>query len=177
MLKDKPRTTTLAGCVAHRARTRFARQNQEIRFMRAKFLAVLAILALAPTALSAAPAGWITAKSRKGQCQAMVPGSWKPGFAGIGMDAPGSKASALVSNKPGSIADTKATLPKLFKVTKAYEDSANRYWVEYTGEISGKRHWYVVTPAASGICTAVIDFDSSLSEADAKTIAISLSKY
>ena len=140
-------------------------------------LAAFAIAALVPTALSAAPAGWIVAKSKKGQCQAMVPGGWKPGFAGIGMDAPNGKASALVSGKDGSIALVKSTLPSVFKISKTYEDSASRYWVEYTGAMGNKRHWYVVTPAGSGICTVVLDFDSSLSEADAKAIATSLTKY
>ncbi len=139
--------------------------------------AALAVFALAPAALSAAPAGWVAAKSRKGQCQAFVPGSWKPGFAGIGMEAPGSKASALISDKDGTIAETKAMLPSLFKITKTYEDSANRYWVEYAGALGAKRHWYVVTPSRTGICTAVLDFDGSLAEADAKSIAASLGKY
>jgi len=139
--------------------------------------AALAVLTLVPTALCAAPAGWIAAKARKGQCQAMVPGNWKPGFAGIGMDSPGSKASALISYKDGTLAQTKAMMPSLFKITKTYEDSGNRYWVEYTGSMGAKRHWYVVTPAAGGICTAVMDFDASLSEADAKTIATSLTKF
>ena len=139
--------------------------------------AFAAIFALFPAMLSAAPAGWIVAKSKKGQCQALVPGNWKPGIAGIGMEAPGSKASALISNKDGSIAETKAALPSVFTITKTYEDSAGRYWIEYKGALGAKRHWYAVTPAASGICTAVIDFDSSLSEADAKTIAMSLGKY
>jgi len=146
--------------------------------MRSKSIfAAAAIFAFFPAALSAAPAGWNAAKSKKGQCQAFVPGSWKPGFANIGMEAPGSKASALVTNKDGSVAETKAMLPGVFTITKTYEDSASRYWVEYKGALGAKRHWYVVTPAASGICTAVIDFDSSLSEADAKTIATSLGKY
>jgi hypothetical protein len=140
-------------------------------------VAACTIGVLAPSALSAAPAGWMAAKSRKGHCQAMVPGNWKPGFAGIGMEAPGSTASTLVSDKPGSIAETKAMLPKMFKVTKTYEDSGSRYWVEYTGALTGKRHWYVVTPAPDGICTAVLDFGAGLSEADAKTIATSLGKY
>ena len=107
----------------------------------------------------------------------MVPGNWKPGFAGIGMEAPDGKANVLVSGKPGSIAETKAMLPKIFKVSKTYEDSGSRYWVEYTGALTAKRHWYVVTPATDGICTAVMDFGSGLSESDAKTIATSLSKY
>lgn len=142
------------------------------------FIAAFAMLAFAPTALSAAPAGWVAAKSRKGQCEAMVPGSWKPGFAGIGMESPGGgKANVLVSGKDGTVALTKSLMPSLFKITKTYEDSAKRYWVEYTGAMGAKRHWYVVIPAGSGICTAVLDFDSSFSEADAKTIATSLTKY
>ena len=68
-------------------------------------------------------------------------------------------------------------LPKVFKITKTYEDSASRYWVEYTGAMGNKHHWYVVTPAASGICSVVLDFDNSHGEADAKTIATSLTKY
>ena len=140
-------------------------------------LAAFVLAVLAPTALTAAPAGWTAAKSKKGQCQAMVPGTWKAGFAGIGMDAPGGKASALVSGKDGSIALVKSTLPSVFKISKTYEDSASRYWVEYIGAMGNKRHWYVVTPAANGICSVVLDFDSSLSEADAKSIATSLTKY
>jgi hypothetical protein len=136
----------------------------------------LAVFALAPAAVSAAPAGWIAAKSHKGQCQTFVPAGWKPGFAGLGMDSPGSKSTVLVSNKDGSIAETKAALPAMFTITKTYEDSASRYWVEYK-QPGTKRHWYVVTPAASGICTAVFDFDGSLGEADAKTIATSLGKF
>ena len=143
---------------------------------RKTFFAAAAIFAIVPAALSAAPAGWIAAKSHEGKCQAYVPAGWKPGFAGIGMESPGSKSTLLVSKKDSTVAAEKAALPGVFTITKTYEDSASRYWIEYK-EAGSKHHWYIVTPAASGICTAVFDFDSSLSEADAKMVATSLGKY
>ena len=143
---------------------------------RKTFFAAAAIFAIVPAALSAAPAGWIAAKSHEGKCQTFVPAGWKPGVAGIGMQSSDSKSTVLVSNQDSSVAATKAAMPSMFKVTKTYDDSASRYWIEYK-EAGSKRHWYIVTPAASGICTAVFDFDSSLSEADAKTVATSLGKY
>lgn len=147
----------------------------KIRFAAA---AVALPLLLAASLADAAPAGFKPALSRKGECEAMVPAAWVPGFAGIGMKAPSGKSQVLVSMKPSSLNAVKGAMAGMFKIVKTYEDSAARYWVEYSdGASGGTRHWYVLAQSGATLCSAVLDFDAALSEGDAKTIATSLKKH
>jgi len=144
--------------------------------MNARLFLVLPLL-FAATAANAAPAAFKPALSHKGECVAMVPGAWVPGFAGIGMKAPSGASNILVSFKEGTIPSEKAGLKGVYTVTKTYEDSAARYWIEYKEGSGSVRHWYIVTPVGGNLCTAILDFDSALSETDAKTVATSLKKH
>jgi hypothetical protein len=144
--------------------------------MKARLLVLLPLL-FAATAAHAAPAGFKPATSKKGECEIVVPNAWGPGFAGIGMKAPSGASNLLVSFKPGTIPSEKAGLKGVYTVTKTYEDSAARYWIEYKEGSGSVRHWYIVTPSGANLCTAILDFDSALSETDAKTIATSLKKH
>jgi hypothetical protein len=145
--------------------------------MNARLFFVLPLV-FAATIASAAPAGFKPATSKKGECETIVPNAWGPGFAGIGMKAPSGASNILVSFKPGTIPSEKAGLKGVYTVTKTYEDSAARYWIEYKEGSGSVRHWYIVTPAAGGnLCAAILDFDSALSETDAKTIATGLKKH
>ncbi len=144
--------------------------------MNARLLVLLPLL-FAATIANAAPAGFKPALSHKNECEAMVPASWGPGFAGIGMKAPRGASNILVSFKEGTIPSEKAGLKDVYTVTKTYEDSAARYWIEYKEGSGSVHHWYIVTPVGGNLCTAILEFDSALSETDAKTVATSLKKH
>jgi hypothetical protein len=140
-------------------------------------LLLLAPLLFATTAVAAAPAGFKPAPSKHGECETVVPAAWGPGVAGIGLKAPSGASDILVSFKPGTLATEAAGLAGVYKITKTFESSAARYWVEYQDGPGSTRHWYVATPAGASLCTAILDFDASLSEGDARTIATSLKKH
>ena len=137
--------------------------------------AVLPVL-LAVSLSQAAPAGFKPATSKKGECEAMVPAAWVPGFAGIGMKAPSGASQVLISLKPGTLGAVKSAMAGAFTIVKTYEDSATRYWVEYKDGAGPTRHWYVLSQSGATLCSAVLDFDAALSETDAKTIATTLKK-
>ncbi len=145
--------------------------------MTSRLLFALPLLFAATAATAAAPTGFKPALSHKGECEAMVPSAWVPGFAGIGMKAPSGASQVMISLKPSTLAEVKAAMGGVFKVTKTYENSATRYWVEYTDGPATVRHWYVLTQTGTTLCSAIVDFDSGLSETDAKVIATSLKKH
>lgn len=140
-------------------------------------LLALLPLALIITTATAAPAGFKPVASSHGECQTVVPTGWVPGVAGIGMKAPSGASNLLVSFKEGTIPSEKDGLKGVYTVTKTYEDSAARYWIEYKDGAGSVRHWYIVTPVGANLCTAILDFDAALPEPDAKTIATSLKKH
>ncbi|HEX4292963.1 MAG TPA: hypothetical protein VHZ29_02410 [Rhizomicrobium sp.] len=145
--------------------------------MPSRLLVALPLLLAATGAAMAAPTGFKPALSHKGECEAMVPSAWVPGFAGIGMKAPSGSSQVMISLKPSTLAEVKGAMGGVFKISKTYESSATRYWIEYVEGAAPVRHWYVLTQTGSTLCSAILDFDSGLSETDAKIIATSLKKH
>lgn len=138
------------------------------------FLAVSFALS---AAAQAAPAGWRATLSRDGKCAVMVPGDWGPTVTGDGMKAPHGLGQARPLFHSGAMADEKVRVANMYAIKTTFEDSAGRYWVELGGLASGAlRQWHVAMPNEDGVCSAEIAFDKSVSEADAKTIALSLRK-
>lgn len=140
----------------------------------------LAFACLMPLACAAvaAPAAWKPMLSDDKKCEAMVPGNWTPAVTGVGMKIPGGRSSAsVVLDDDRNLADKKAAMAFLYHVTKTFEDSVGRYWVETAGSADGMRQWIVAAPATGGVCTGLIRFDKMVSEADAKHIATSVKKH
>ena len=146
--------------------------------MRSKRTLVAALAIVLPlSAAPAAPAGWKPMTSDGRKCSAMVPGNWGPAVTGAGMQVPGGRSHAMLNLDSGSMDDFKAMMATMYRVTKAVENSPGRYWVELAGaKGNNMREWRLAVPASGGICTAFIAFDRTLSEADAKTIAMSVKK-
>ena len=139
---------------------------------------VVAALLLSTVAY-AAPAGWQPVASIDKRCVALVPGSWKQAVTGPGgMKAPDSNLTYVrVMADKGSMADAKGMVAFGYKVNKTFEDSSGRYWVETIGSAgSPQRSWMVMTPGDGFVCHAEIVFDKTLSDDDAKTIALSAKK-
>lgn len=132
----------------------------------------LILASVAPTAATS----WKTVLSKHDECQGSVPTNWVPGFAGMGLKAPSGSSQILISYKKAHMQQIRMAVPGMFKITKTFEDSPARYWIEYSGA-PGSRHWYVITPNGDALCSAVFDFDNSLSEADAKIMATSVKKH
>lgn len=143
--------------------------------MKTKLLLVL-LPAFAITA-AAAPPGWKATLSDDKKCEAMVPGSWHTAVTGEGMQISGGRSHVSVVLDEGSLPDKKTAMAFLYHVTKTFEDSAARYWVETAETGTGMRQWIVATPASGGVCSATIRFDKMVSEADARTIAASVKKH
>jgi hypothetical protein len=136
----------------------------------------LTIIALANA--QAAPAGWKAVSDHGQKCQAQVPGSWVPGEYNLGMKDPAGTSTVLVSaSRLNSLAMAKQVVTSTYTVQKTFEDTPSRYWMAYSNNMGGGTHWYVAVATGSYICAMQIDFDSKLSDADAKTIATSLKKH
>jgi len=134
-------------------------------------LFVVLPLAWATAATAAPPAGKLM-KSDDGNCQMRVPGDWSSSYTG-GMGLPGSRSHVFLYQQEESLPARREIIARTGQVEKTFEDSASRYWVEIRSH-SDMRAWNVVVPASGGDCYAEITFDSKLSEADAKTIALSV---
>ena len=134
---------------------------------------------LLSTAAYAAPAGWQPVVSTDKKCVALVPANWQQAVTGPdGMKAPNSNLThARVMTDRGSMADAKGMIAFGYKVSKTFEDSPDRYWVETVGVAGNpQRSWMVMTLGNGFVCHAEIMFDKTLSEDDAKTIALSAKK-
>ena len=134
---------------------------------------------LLSTAAYAPPASWQPVVSTDKKCLALVPANWKQAVTGPdGMKAPDSNLTHVrVIADRGSMADAKGMVAFGYKVNKTFEDSPGRYWVETIGAAgSPQRSWMVMTPGNGFVCHAEIMFDKTLSEDDAKTIALSAKK-
>lgn len=141
-----------------------------------KRIALLVLPLILASAMPAAATTWKTALSKHSECQGSVPTNWVPAFAGIGMKAPAGTSQILISYKKATILQVKLAVPGMFKITKTFEDTPTRYWIEYAAA-PGAHHWYVLTPNGNALCSAVFDFDNTLSDADAKTMATSVKQH
>jgi hypothetical protein len=124
-------------------------------------------------------AGWQPVVSIDKKCIAQVPGSWKQAVTGPGgMKAPDSNLTHVrIMADQGSMADAKGMVAFGYKVSKTFEDSSGRYWVETASSAgSPQRSWMVMTPGNGFVCHAEIMFDKTLSDDDAKAIALSAKK-
>jgi hypothetical protein len=135
-----------------------------------------ALIVLSST--TAAPAGWKTATDKPGKCQVQVPSSWMPGEFGLGMQSPDNKSTLDISASAAKLTEAKQIAATTFSVQKTIEDTPNRYWMAY-GDNSGRpgTRWYVAVPAGGGVCAIQLEFDTKLSDADAKAIVDSLKKH
>ena len=142
--------------------------------MNPKLLLVLPLAFV--TAAAAAPGK--TMVSKDGKCMATVPANWETAVTGLGMQVPGGRSYARVELRDGTMEDYKGLMTTMFKVTKTFQDSAGRYWIETGSQPDDTmRHWSVAVPGNGGVCEATIGFDQSLGEAGAKTIALSVKKH
>lgn len=111
------------------------------------------------------------------KCAAQVPGNWGPAVTGVGMQVPAGRSHVLLDLEQGSMADYKGLMQMMHGSMKVIQDTAARYWAEAPAPKSNAmREWIVGVPGNGGICSALIAFDNTLSEADAKTIALSVKK-
>ena len=140
----------------------------------------MAALAALPSAQAADPVKTIT--DRTLACEASVPASWTPagGPGSISVKSPTGDASIILSGTPGTLAEAKKITVDggMFAASKVYEDSAQRYWIEYTtfNEAPG-RHQLVLLRASGGVvCSVALEWKSGLSDAQAKAIVDSLKK-
>ncbi|MGD0143875.1 MAG: hypothetical protein ABSC92_12005 [Rhizomicrobium sp.] len=156
--------------------------------MRASIAALkFAFVALTGTALAgiafggaqAAPAGWTMASDHAQKCQAQVPGSWVPGEYHLGMKDPAGTSTVLISSSGlNNLGMAKQVVTSTYTVKKTFEDTPSRYWMAYTSGMGGAgTHWYVAVTTGSYICAMQLDLDAKISDADARTIALSLKKH
>jgi len=116
--------------------------------------------------------------SQDGKCVATVPANWGPAVTGVGMQVPAGRSYARAKLRDGTMADYKALMTSMFKITKTFEDSAARYWIETGSQADDTmHHWSVAVPGNGGVCEATIGFDQSLGEAGAKSIALSVKQH
>ena len=91
------------------------------------------------------------------------------------MVSPNDKSDMDISSSPISLAAAKAVASSTFTVETVIEDSASRYWITMADRL-GKptKHQYVAVPGNGYICALSVDYDTSVSDADVKTIMLSL---
>jgi hypothetical protein len=139
--------------------------------------ATLALATAAASAPAAAPeAGWQRVAALKGHCEMYVPADWKADeYIKSSLHSADNSASAVISSSQAfsSMAELKPGIERMFPPTKAFEDSAQRLWYQYTNAGTGT-NWYVAVPAPGGSCTMQITYKNASSEAVAKKIALSL---
>jgi hypothetical protein len=138
---------------------------------------ILALVLLLAPALAHA-AGWKTVTDKAGKCQAQVPADWTPGEYGLGMKAPHGDSSIAIFGSANSVSFDKQVARSTFTVVSTVEDSAARYYVTIADRV-GKpdKHLYVAAARGGGSCTLTVDYHSGLSDADARTIAMSLKAH
>ncbi len=143
------------------------------------FFFACALLALLPAASEAAPAGWQSFTDHRHLCQASVPADWKPGEYNVGMVATKGKANVIVSSSPLGIAMAKQVTANMFKPTKVFEDSPNRYWIQYapSNPALPRNDYYVALQQPGITCAMQLSWDGTLADSDAKEIVASLKKH
>jgi hypothetical protein len=138
-------------------------------------LSLTLALAVLATASTAAAEGWKAWGDKRGKCAAQVPAGWGPGEFGLGMLAPGGKSAADISSSPIGLAQAKAVASSTFTVETVFEDSPSRYWISMADRVGKpQKHQYVAVPGKGYVCALSVDYDAQLSDADVRTIVMSL---
>ncbi|HET7930773.1 MAG TPA: hypothetical protein VFL63_05235 [Rhodanobacteraceae bacterium] len=139
---------------------------------RSLLIALIATSA-APTALAASGQHLVT---DDGACQLTVPANWKPlhimgKLLKFHANSPdGSAGASISSDAPFSLAQVKQIAESSAKVTKVFEDTTRRLWIQITMSGATGTHWYVAVPG----CHADIHFARPSQGATAKQIASSM---
>lgn len=141
-------------------------------------LTVVALSVAVSTAATAVAADQIVV-DRKNACQMTVPGDWKIATMLKGSaSSPDNMDSVIMSStsQGQSLNDAKGVMQQMYKPVKVLEDSAQRFWYEYTppNNQNGKtRAWYVGIPVKGNVCGAQITMKDG-NETMAKRIAMSV---
>lgn len=131
-------------------------------------------LALAGTASAA---GTQRILSHAGTCEMTVPASWKVGkWIKSSADSADGSMSAVISTARGTYAMSavKPIIESTFKPVQTFEDSPQRLWYAYAGNLGQVGAWYVGVPGKAGVCGAQIAFKHASDAALAKQIALSV---
>jgi len=132
----------------------------------------LAGLLTASAGAAAAPAGWKVIKDRKGNCQMIVPSTWKGEVSAASPED--RQAMASIHLLPGKNWDESKLMAQQVMVPSAVlEDSAERLWFAY-GTNAGETDWYITVPGPLGPCAAQVTFKNETLADAAKQIATSV---
>jgi opacity protein-like surface antigen len=143
-----------------------------------KRLLAAAAASLVLSSIAHAAALTQTVTNIRKECEAKVPADWKDGGPGMGWAAPGGRGSITVSASPLSLADGKKMTTSIFPATKVFEDTAKRYWIEFKPSQGGATHnYYVLLPQGGTLCALDLEWNTALSDADARAIVDSLKKH